>query len=169
MEAVFVRFVPAGFFRKPVYGTVADNSLCRKRCAEHQAFQRLATAQCHIRLPMCKGCAGIDNGTLKRKPLTLVDCNGPRQFQGKLPESTFNIFYNLPALFVQDVFCICPLLFLQQESIPAVFGAYLDTLGRNGGYLTNHTVVVAVLAGRVVLHEHHLSAFFQFENFVRGV
>lgn len=67
-------------------------------------------------------------------------------FRGNCPESTFNIFYNLPALFVQDVFCICPLLFLQQESIPAVFGAYLDTLGRNGGYLTNHTVVVAVLA-----------------------
>ena len=118
---------------------------------------------------MCKGCAGVDNGTLKRKPLTLVDCNGPRQFQGKLPESAFNIFYNLPTVFVQDVFCIRPLLFLQQESTPAVFGAYLDTAGRNGGYLTNHTVVVAVLAGGVVLHEHHLSAFFQFENFVRGV
>ena len=95
--------------------------------------------------------------------------NGPCQFQRELPESTFNIFHNLLAFLVQYVFCVCPLLFLQQEGSGAIFGTHFDAVGGKVGDFTDHTVIVAVLAGRVVLYKHHLSAFFQLQEFVRGI
>ena len=73
--------------------------------------------------------------------------NGPCQFQRELPESTFNIFHNLLAFLVQYVLCVCPLLFLQQEGSGAIFGTHFDAVGGKVGDFTDHTVVVAVLAG----------------------
>ena len=62
--------------------------------------------------------------------------NGPCQFQRELPESTFNIFHNLLAFLVQYVFCVCPLLFLQQEGNGAIFGTHFDAVGGKVGDFT---------------------------------
>ena len=95
--------------------------------------------------------------------------NGPCQLQGELPESAFYIFYDLLAFLIQYILGICPFLFLQQEVLAAILGTHLNATCGYCGHFTNHAIIVAMLAGRIVLHKHHLSTFFQFKNLIRRI
>ena len=63
---------------------VHNDCLRRYRCGKHNAFERAATAQCHVGLAVGKGSGGIDHHAVERQALALVDGNRPSEFQGIL-------------------------------------------------------------------------------------
>ena len=94
--------------RKGGHRLVIDDSFGRDGCAQHQPLQRAAPTQGHISLPMSKGSPHIDDGFIKRQPLTLMNGNGPSQLQGILPEGTLYLFRNFLRLFIESITGIGP-------------------------------------------------------------
>ena len=168
-ETAFVGLPTARFAGKLVHLAVADNGLGGEGRVEHQPFQRLATAQCHIRLPVGKRAACVDDGMFKGEPLALVNGDGPRSLHRKLAEGAFHLFLDFLGSLVQHILGIGPYLFLQHDRLTATLRTHHHATAGHFGHLTQQAVVIAVGSRRIVFHKHHLRALLQHEYLVGGI
>ena len=115
---------------------------------------------------MGKGCRSIDDGAVESEPLTLVNGDGPRQFQRQLCESAFHLFAYLFAFLVQHISAVAPLLGHHFDDF-ALLCAHFHSFGGEACHFANHSVVVTMV--RCVFHKHHLRPLFQFQMLGCGI
>ena len=98
-----------------------------------------------------------------------MDGDGPSQAQGQLLERPLDLRLYFPRLFVQGVARVLPLqrLYIDGFRVALTIDAQLPVACLLNS--SDASVVVAMLAGRVVLHKHHLRPFLQDERLSRGV
>ena len=100
-------------FGEIIHRSITNNGFPPQRRLQHHPFQSLATAQRHISLSVRKRVTCINNGTLKRQPLTFMYRNGPCQTDRILTERSFYHFRDFLCFLIQYVLIISP-LFRQQ-------------------------------------------------------
>ena len=157
--ALRIRFGELALPGKILHGTVAYDRPGGEGRAQHQAFEGPAAAQGHIGLAVGKCSAGIDDGPVESQALALVYSDGPGRLQRILAEGALDLLADLPGVLVQDVAGIAPCLLLNGVRGSAVAALHFDHVFRDVRNLTYRAVDVAVLAGGIVLDEHHLRSF----------
>ena len=138
---------------------VAHDGSRVERFGKHKAFERAAAAQGNIDLSRRKTLVGIDDCAVEGEALTLVYRDGPSQTQGQLLERSLHLRLYFPRLFVQGVARVLPLqrLHIDGFRVALTIDAQLPVACLH--HTSDASVVVTMLAGRVVLHEHHLRPF----------
>ena len=127
------------------HGIVADDGRSGNGRSQHQPFQSLASAQCHIHLSVGKRGGCINDGLLERQSLALVYGDGPGQSQRVLAEGAFNLFAYLLGRFVQCVAAIGPFARLYVEG-GSVVASHHDVAGCDCLHVAYLSVVVASLS-----------------------
>ena len=95
--------------------------------------------------------------------------NGPRQAQRELLEGAQQSFRNFFGFGVQRILAVGPLFTVEGYQL-SVFGFYLQRsfVGERHDS-SQHTVIIPVLPGKVVLDEHHLGTDFQHQLLFRRI
>ena len=148
---------------------VGNDGACLDGRRKHHSIEVFATTQRHIDLSWCEREVGIDDGPLEGQTLTLVDGDGPGQPQGQLVELSLNLRLNLAGLRVQLVLGVLPNQRFHLYRLGIARTEHADPSVADFHDFTDSTVVITVLASRVVLHKHHLCAFFQRQQVARRI
>ena len=132
---------------------VVDERFSAEGAAEHEPFERLAAAQCHVNLPVGEGGACIDDGFFEGEPLAFMDGNRPGGFEGILPEGAGHGFGDFPGLLVQGVFDVLPFFASHGNGFPFVAAPHEDVFRAEGGNPSDFAVVVTFFGRGVVFDE----------------
>ena len=144
-----------------VHGTVTDDGAVRERSAEHQSFERAASAERHVCLTMREGTLHVDDGMVEGQSLALVHRNRPSQLHRILTERAVHLLRYLVGALVNDVACIVPLLHTHVDDGSAVACADREALVVTALHGSEHAVIESLVLRRVILDEHHLRTFLQ--------
>ena len=137
------------------------------RC-QHNAFECAAAAKGYVSLAVCKGTRGVNHHMVESKPLALVNGDGPCQFYGVLFKSAVYFLFYFLSLFVKDVACVFPNVFVYLDKLFGVgFGTYCKTVVAYFDNLTNHAIKVALVC--VILYKHYLCTAFEGQIQVGGI
>ena len=132
--------------------------------SQYDPFKTLASTEGNVDLSMCESGLSVDDCSFERQPLTLVNRDRPRQFEGILGKrSEYLLFYFFGGL-VQAVFDVLPIDFLDGDLGVFIWATNVDdVIIIESSNLTNLAVEESFFRLHVVLDEHDLSPLLALE------
>ena len=101
--------------------------------------------------------------------LTLMDGDGPCQTQWQLVETALYMGLYLSRFGVNLILRILPYQRFYVDGFGITGTQYLYMTGVDLYHSTYTSIIITVIAGRIVLHKHHLRTFLQFQFHTCGI